>query len=98
MLLLRALSWQCLSVLSLFLTGGVHVAVRVMYTVNESGTVALQGKLCVEMVCNVHGLPAKGSACHPPASSLFCVFRGFRLSWSFCGALQVLFASAGEEM
>ena len=98
MLLLCALSWQCLSVLSLFLTRGVHVSSLVMYTVNESRTFALQGMLCMEMVCNVHGLPAKGSACHPPASSLFCVFRGFRLSWSFCGALEVLFASAGEEM
>jgi hypothetical protein len=31
----------------------------------------------MDTVCNVHCMPANGSACHPRASSLLCVLRGF---------------------
>ena len=77
MLLLCGVSWLCLSLLSLFLRRCVGVFSLVMYTVNERRTFAVQVMLCMEMVCNVHCVPAKGSASHPHASSLLCVFRGF---------------------
>ena len=49
----------------------MHVSSIVMYTVNESRTLSLHVMLCMEMVRKVQLLPANGSACHPPASSLF---------------------------
>ena len=76
MLPLCGVSWLRLSLLFLFLRRGVDVFSLVMYTVNERRTFAAQVMLCMEMVCNVHCVPAKGSACHPHAWSLLCVFRG----------------------
>ena len=67
---------------------------RVMYNVNDKRTFALQLKVSMDMGCNMHCVPANGLTCHPRASSLFCVFRGFAIvgdegnqratSWGAC--------------